>query len=45
MFDKFLEKFGFRLALELKTDRIHDQVTDTTTVLSLDSYCEKQVVC
>ena len=45
MFDKFLEKFGFRLALELKTDRIHDPVTDTTTVLSLDSYCEKQVVC
>ncbi len=45
MFDKFLEKFSFRLALELKTDRIHDQVSGTTTVQSLESYCETQVVC
>ncbi len=45
MFDKFLEEFGFRLALELKTDRIHDPVTDITTVLSLAEYSEKQVLC
>lgn len=45
MFDKFLEKFSFRLALELKTDRVHDQVRDSTTVLSLAEYSEKQVLC
>lgn len=45
MFEQFLEKFGMRLALELRTDRIHDQVTGSTTVLSLAEYSERQILC
>ena len=45
MFEQFLEKFGDRLALELRTDRIHDQVTGSTTVMSLAQYSRRQIRC
>ena len=45
MFEQFLEKFGARLALELRTDRIHDQVTGSTAVLSPSQYSRRQIRC
>ena len=45
LFDQFLEKFGMRLALELRTDRIHDRVTGNATVLPLTHYSKTRIRC
>jgi Rieske Fe-S protein len=47
MFDRFFEKFGFRLALDYRTDieNIHRRCEGTTTLLSLAEYCGNQILC
>ena len=45
MFDKFFEKFAFRLTLEFKTQNIREEVTRIATVMPLTQYCHTQVLC
>jgi len=45
MFDKFFEKFAFRLTLEFKTQNVREEVTRTATVVPLTQYCHTQVLC
>ena len=45
MFDKFFDEFGYRLALEYKTNDIRFEVRQQASVLSLEEYCENQVLC
>ena len=45
MFNQFFEQFGDRLALEYETSNIEQQVTDTTTVMTLEEFTEIQVLC
>jgi hypothetical protein len=45
MFDRFFEEFGFRLALEYRSDNIQRRCEGSTTLLSLAEYCDNQVLC
>ncbi|HYA38748.1 MAG TPA: hypothetical protein VEI74_10830 [Candidatus Methylomirabilis sp.] len=45
MFDRFFEKFAFRLTLEFKTQNVREPVTRTATVMPLTRYCHTQVLC
>ncbi|MGE5241719.1 MAG: hypothetical protein ACM3NI_08735 [Bacteroidota bacterium] len=45
MFDKFFEKFAFRLTLEFKTQNVREEVMRSATVLPLAQYCHTQVLC
>ncbi|MFQ5938011.1 MAG: hypothetical protein ACE5LB_16545, partial [Acidiferrobacterales bacterium] len=45
MFDKFFREFSFRLQLEHRTTEIREQVATSATVVSLQEYCETQVLC
>lgn len=45
MFDKFFEKFAFRLTLEFKTQNVREEVTRAAIVMPLARYCHTQVLC
>ncbi len=45
MFDKFFEKFAFRLTLEFMTKHVREEVTHAATVMPLTQYCHTQVLC
>lgn len=45
MFDKFFEKFSFRLALELKIANVREKVNNKAAVIPLSQYCETQILC
>lgn len=45
MFNQFFEQFADRLALEYETSNIEQQVTDTTTVMTLEEFTETMVTC
>jgi arsenite oxidase small subunit len=45
LFDQFMEKFAFHLALEYQTDDIQKRVSGTTSVVPLDRYSATRVRC
>lgn len=48
MFDRFFEKFAYRLELEFRTTNIRNirgEVTTTAAVVPLAQYCKNQVLC
>ena len=45
MFYQFFEQFAERLTLEYETSNIEQQVTDTTTVMTLEEFTETMVTC
>lgn len=45
LFDRFFDKFGFRLALELGEDGVRRAVSDRTTVLPIERYTANRITC
>lgn len=45
MFDRFFREFGFRLALEYQTSKIHAPVSGSAQVVRLADYSEQQMRC
>ena len=45
MFEQFFAEFGFRLALEHRTENIKERVSRVAVVVPLAEYCETQVLC
>jgi len=45
LFDRFFEKFGARIALELRTHNIRQSVKDSAVVRPLTQYCQQQILC
>jgi hypothetical protein len=45
MFDRFFEKFSFRLELEFNTANVREEVANTAAVVPLAQYCQTQVLC
>jgi Rieske Fe-S protein len=45
MFDRFFEKFSFRLELEFNTANVRQEVANTAAVVPLAQYCQTQVLC
>ena len=45
MFTSYFETFGHRLELEFKSERVDQAVEESSKVVTLDSYCARQVLC
>jgi Rieske Fe-S protein len=45
MFERFFEKFSFRLGLEFNTANVREEVANTAVVVPLAQYCQTQVLC
>jgi Rieske Fe-S protein len=45
MFESFFEKFGFRLALEMKTTNIQEVVRGGARLTPVREYCNTQILC
>ena len=45
MFTSYFETFGHRLELEFKSERVDQAVEGSSKVVTLDSYCARQVLC
>jgi len=45
MFERFFSEFGFRLALDLRTQDIRERTTGDVTIVALADYCDNAIRC